>query len=634
MPSMKTRTLSWIGFGFVVIISSVAAEGKTRPRWFDPARHLPLEKVKPGMTGYGLSIFSGEKIERFDVRIVDVVHNAFEAKRSAILVELTGQNLERTSVIQGMSGSPVYLKDPEDGKDKIIGAVAFGWEFPCPGPALCGVQPIEQMLIISPEQTPKPMLVRADRHFVPAALRAMASTTGRTRPLREFDRFAWAGLVADPEEKDLPQGPEPSGLGLKPLATPLGISGVSSQTFKQLSAFLAGRNVTLMKTGTGSVTESRGNDRLVTAGVLAVPVVMGDMNLAAIGTVTDAVGDHVWGFGHSFFAQGPLELPLAAGVVHAVVPNQVSSFKLGSALKPVGTLYNDEKTGVTGKMGPIPKMVPLTVNVNINGEAETFRYDLAIHERLSPMLAMVCIHSAVLARNDLPEQHVIRYAGNIHFGSFGKLEFANTTSDSELGMLLADVVEPINLMMNNDFERVKFTGLDVNIEVQARSEQATIEQTRLDKPFYRPGETAQIDILFSRPRGPEYRQTFQFTVPDDLPDGKYELTLGGIAAAMGADRRSNPYLYKPTCIANLFDMIKRIESFRSDKLYVIINTREEGLGVRCSGMRLLPGSKLQQLQEADPGLTTKYSLHRVISLASRHVVNGQEQLTLEVSRTQ
>jgi hypothetical protein len=633
MKWKTTRSRWWIGPCMLFLLSA-AAWGKEYPRWFDPSRHLPVEKVKPGMTGYGLSIFSGTTVSRFNVKILDVIHNAFEPRRSAILVEMTGQNLERTSVIEGMSGSPVYLKDPADGKDKIIGAVAFGWEFPCPGPAICGVQPIEQMMIISPEQAPKPVYVRTDRAFVSAALQAMASSSGK-KPLKEFDRFAWAGLVSDSAEKDPPAAlRDPPAMGLRPLATPLGISGVSGQTFKQLAAFLAPMNMTLLKTGTGSVAPGTGNDRLITAGVLAVPVVMGDLNLAAIGTVTDAIGDHVWGFGHSFFAQGPLELPLASGVIHAVIPNQVSSFKLGSSFKPVGTLYNDEKTGVTGKIGPLPKLVPLTVKVDFNGDTQTYQYQLALHEKLAPMLAMVCVHSSVLARNELPEQHVVRYSGNIQFGPVGQIDFANMTSDSELGMLMADIVEPINLMMNNDFERVKFSGVNVNIEIRPRSEQATIMQARLDKPQYRPGDTARIEVLFSRFRGPEFTQIFTFAVPKDLPDGEYQVTLGGIGAGLMSDRRCHPYLYKPTCIGNVFDMIKRVESFRTDRLYVLINTREEGLGIRCYGMPQLPGSKLQQLQEADPGLTTKYNLERVISLASRYVINGQDQLSLVISRNE
>ena len=40
-----------------------------------------------------------------------------------VLCRLTGCNLEHAGIIQGMSGSPIYI----DGK--LLGAVAFAWEF-------------------------------------------------------------------------------------------------------------------------------------------------------------------------------------------------------------------------------------------------------------------------------------------------------------------------------------------------------------------------------------------------------------------------------------------------------------------------------------------------------------------------
>src|SRR5438105_974460 len=41
--------------------SAVRADTSTL---FDPARHMRVSEVKPGMTGYGLSVFKGTKIER------------------------------------------------------------------------------------------------------------------------------------------------------------------------------------------------------------------------------------------------------------------------------------------------------------------------------------------------------------------------------------------------------------------------------------------------------------------------------------------------------------------------------------------------------------------------------------------
>src|SRR5271170_7794013 len=113
---------------------------------FDPARHMRVSEVRPGMTGYGLSVFQGTKIERFDVEVVSVLKN-FNPKYDVILIRCSGQNLEHTGPIAGMSGSPIYLHD-DAGRDRMIGAFAYGW--PQQKDPIAGVQPVEYMLNLPP----------------------------------------------------------------------------------------------------------------------------------------------------------------------------------------------------------------------------------------------------------------------------------------------------------------------------------------------------------------------------------------------------------------------------------------------------------------------------------------------------
>src|SRR5437763_161052 len=129
-----------------------APPAKARPAsLFDPARHMRISEVKPGMKGYGLSVFSGTKIEKFDVEVVSVLKN-FNPKYDVVLINCKGQNLEHTGAIAGMSGSPVFLKD-DQGRDRMIGAFAYGW--PLTKDPMAGVQPIEYMLTLPLEKPQK-----------------------------------------------------------------------------------------------------------------------------------------------------------------------------------------------------------------------------------------------------------------------------------------------------------------------------------------------------------------------------------------------------------------------------------------------------------------------------------------------
>ena len=98
---------------------------------------MPLKDVRAGMHGTGKTVFNGDKIEDFQVEILGVLANT-GPKQSLILGRLSGGPLEHTGVMQGMSGSPVYI----DGK--LIGAVALA--FPYAKDPIAGIRPIEEML--------------------------------------------------------------------------------------------------------------------------------------------------------------------------------------------------------------------------------------------------------------------------------------------------------------------------------------------------------------------------------------------------------------------------------------------------------------------------------------------------------
>src|SRR6202012_88291 len=98
---------------------------------------FPLKDVRAGQHGIGRTVFTGTKIEEFQVEILGVLEN-IGPRESIILAKLSGGPLAETGVMQGMSGSPVYI----DGK--LVGAVALG--FPLSKDAIAGIRPIEEMV--------------------------------------------------------------------------------------------------------------------------------------------------------------------------------------------------------------------------------------------------------------------------------------------------------------------------------------------------------------------------------------------------------------------------------------------------------------------------------------------------------
>src|ERR1017187_10091969 len=109
---------------------------------------FPLKDLKPGMRGTGRTVFNGNKIEDFQVESLGVLDN-IGPKESLILARLSGGPLEHTGVMQGMSGSPVYI----DGK--LLGAVAMA--FPFAKDPIARIRPIEEMFSVDKLQSAAPV---------------------------------------------------------------------------------------------------------------------------------------------------------------------------------------------------------------------------------------------------------------------------------------------------------------------------------------------------------------------------------------------------------------------------------------------------------------------------------------------
>src|SRR5689334_21479982 len=103
----------------LVILGSSLACPASEP---DRKMYWNVEDIRPGMKGTGQTVMVGTKLEEFGAEVLGVMRGVSPG-RDMILCRLTGLNLEHAGIIQGMSGSPIYI----DGK--LLGAVAFAWEF-------------------------------------------------------------------------------------------------------------------------------------------------------------------------------------------------------------------------------------------------------------------------------------------------------------------------------------------------------------------------------------------------------------------------------------------------------------------------------------------------------------------------
>src|SRR5436309_1584834 len=121
---------SWIAL--IIIVFSVAASAQSNET-------LPLDQVRPGMQGYAYTIFAGDQVEKFELEVIGMMPNFLGPRQSIILVQLKGPKVERTGVVAGMSGSPVYLEG------KLAGALSLKLGIFTKDP-IGGVTPIQDVM--------------------------------------------------------------------------------------------------------------------------------------------------------------------------------------------------------------------------------------------------------------------------------------------------------------------------------------------------------------------------------------------------------------------------------------------------------------------------------------------------------
>ena len=337
------------------------AERVTGAIAWDSSRYLDVDRLTPGMRGYAKTVFSGDRIETFEVEIVAIRPNVSPG-RSMILGRCHGKNIEQTKVAAGMSGSPVYVRDPSDGRDKLIGAIAYGWLFQ--QGTLTGIQPIRSMI-----EATGPMAVGD-------------ASGGSVLAIAPESRLGMTGLAAYVTGPHAGEPPLPSAMGttMGRLATPVVTGGASPPTVAWLGRQMEGGPLLAVAGGGSAGDAAVAGTRLEPGSVLAIPILDGPFTLTAIGTVTDVIGQTVIGFGHAMNGEGATSLPLAGGVIQAVVPSTAQPFKIGSAGQTVGTLDIDRYTAVVGTRGPMPGLIPLTVTTDLDGRSRTDSYTTADHD--------------------------------------------------------------------------------------------------------------------------------------------------------------------------------------------------------------------------------------------------------------
>jgi hypothetical protein len=472
----------------------------------------PLRDVRAGQHAIGKTVFQGNKIEEFQVDILGVLENV-GPRQSIILARLSGGPLAETGVMQGMSGSPVYM----DGR--LVGAVALAFNFS--KEPIAGIRPIEEMLAVG--------------DGAPSGARKVASNA------------------------------DPFGSKLVDIATPVSFSGFTAGTLDQFAPQLKklGLEPRQGVSSGGKLPSKLGAPGSLRPGdMIAVELLSGDMSIGAEGTVTAVDGKSIYAFGHQFMSVGNTELPFARAEVLTLLPNLNSSFKISSPLEWMGAITQDRSTSIYGELGRKADTIPVAITVKDGRRAPLVYHMQMIQDRvLSPYIVQTAVYSAMDATE--------RTLGLASYSLHGGVEFVNGAPPLKLDNTYAGdfnvplqassgVASPVSSILGAGFDALKIKSIDLEIEASERKRFLQVDQISASPKQVHPGGSVELAVTFTGENGLEVVKSVRYRVPVGAPAGALSFTVsdGSMSNALDYQQIASEAPKSPTQLVSFLNNLR------------------------------------------------------------------------------
>lgn len=575
---------------------------------------MPIGEIRPGMTGVGRTVYAGTDLEEFRVTIIGVMRNVVGPQRDLILARLDGGPLANTGVMQGMSGSPVYV----DGR--LIGAVSYSLGS-FPKEPIAGITPIGEM--IEDIESRAPRRASADLGLAWPATPAQAFDA-----LARVARRALAPLGQDARRATI-VGPT-SLADLAPELRPIG-GAITMAGFEPRIAADLGR--ALQSTASQSAAPATGAPALEVPPLrpgdpVGMALVRGDFEMGATGTVTHVDGSRVYAFGHPFLNLGPTQLAMTEAHVYTVLPSLDTSMKLASLGRVIGTMTQDRATVVGGTLGAGPRELAVRLQLNsTTGAPHRFEFFVLNDPALTPLFTYSALLNALTAYERQIGVMSLTVTGTVSFGPDGTIALDDMFSgDDAIAAASAAIAGPLGTLMPNTFKPVTADTLTVDITTSELETYASIERVWLDTVRPRPGGAYRVHVQLRDYRGDARVIEIPVTMPASA-GGPLTLLVSDAATLNGLEQRE----LRPNRPASLAELVARAnETRRGNGLYVRLLETSAGTVLGNEAMPSLPASVQSALQSDASSERAAVSRHVVGAWEQRmdRLVRGSRELTL------
>jgi hypothetical protein len=606
---------------------------------------IDVSAIRAGMKGHGLTVFRGTTPERFEVEVIDVLHD-FRPDQDLILVRTQHPVLEKAIVVGGMSGSPIWIEG------KLAGAYAYGWLFG--KEPVVGVTPIANMLA-EIKRPVDPQIWKALR----ATPQIAATGRGSRLPRGPAAGASGAAQRARPRLRRLSGlppyiGKEPSD-ALSPLrrhaqlhgyaatghdgdtpyqaATPLMLAGVDERIAALLGTELKRFGLVALQTGSGGRAPKTGSTqqpaRFRDGGAIGVELVRGDIDMTAIGTVTQVIGDRVIAFGHPMMNAGQPAFPTCTARVVHVLASDRRSFKIAEAETPLGTLIHDRQAAIVIDTAIEAQTVP--VELRVEGvpliQRNRWNVEVASHRMLTPLLTFASLANALSVTAAEETDVTFDARARVRVKGHGAIEtrdagYTSSGLGNPIALLQLRMFQVLEAAYGNPFEDALVESIEIDLNVRFERDVISIVDALVPSTEVDPGRDVNVYVTLQRFGQREEVRRIAVHVPASAAGQKIEI-------GFEPGNRVQLEHPDPENLTQLFDIARA--GYPATSLVVSTKLPAQGLKLRGQVVRGLPASALDSLQlTGDSHRAVPFATQTRTEVPLGHVVDGSARVSLEV----
>ncbi len=566
---------------------------------------MPVDQIKPGMKGIGKTVFSGTKIEEFQIEVLDIVKNAIGPKSDIIWVMCSGGPLEETGVISGMSGSPVYI----DGK--LIGAVAYRVGSFTKKP-IAGITPIANMLEIIENSEKESLSESANFEYeYPFPLRDNKTLKENLSVESLSENFA----------------------SFMPIQTPIMMSGFRPETIEYIAPVLKKYGMIPIQGGGVSVSSESENVNLEPGAVVGIELVKGDLVAFASGTLTYIDGNKVIAFGHPMSGMGKTNLPFSIGKISILVPSIMASSKQGSPVKTIGTLTEDNQYGIMSIIGKQPEFIPMKIRFRSPAKTQEYNFEIAKHRLYAPTFIFSIVLDTISSAGKSVGDYTIRTHSEISIKGYPKILKDNIFSGLSPDEVAENFAIPVSLLMQNRFEEADIENLTLDITFDNTRTNALIEDVQLDKSMVKPGDSVNLNISITPYKQETISKKIEVSIPKDIPEGRALIRISDASSSNLWNRSRAPMKSRITDINQLIKQIQDEES--NNNIIIELFSPVAGMTVKGEELPALPLTAfniINSSKNTGGSGPTAGTVFMKQCIATDYVISGSATLPLIIDR--